>query len=224
MKKQLLALAALLSVSIPLAANAADFTDGHRLVIHPEDSYTYRYSENEWLDLKPLHQDLIPVTQNVAGVNTMFYIKNPNPEQEGRFLGVISEPEGKAVSFEVENPTEGEFYFTVPQTNQKAYVPQITERSVVVDTASLPKGTPVAFHIENAAGEQVATGYLINGEVMQEALSAGATDRQHAQWSQTLNQLIAANEYRPPVIADDEPPVRNRTPRSTAGKYVRGYW
>ncbi len=200
------------------AEGQSDIVSTNEHFIEIKDSYgevAYPYAGEGLLE------DLLPVRQSFDNTEVNFYLQNPRTLEAPELLPLIQNMNKADVSLRAVNPTDMPYYLSVPSQNKKLYVPLQSERTLTVDMSGIQSGELVPYYLMDIDGEKIAGGYILNGVIVKKA-HYSATQQQHAEWSNRLQQLILSNEYKAPYLPKKpEPryvePVVQEEP-------VRGYW
>jgi len=206
--------------SMAWAVSAADGTPNYdeQLVV-----INGRYSKDRFESYFPMEQVLFPIQQKVNGDLYEFYLKNPNPLESSEILPLIQPvKEGVDVTVRTVNTSQNAYFLVVPSQDLKVYVPIQSERAVNIDMDQIPSGKSVTYFIEDANGNKVAGGYILNGELVKSPFFS-ASNEQHTDWSSRIQTLITANEYKPPYFPP-KPEPKYYTPAPAEKRTVRGYW
>lgn len=179
---------------------------------------------------EPTAQTLVEIEQGgkftqmlVDSPQHLYYRENLTPLSTAVILPLVEENEaGMDISLRVQNDTSASYYVEIPSESRKVFVPLLEDRTVYFDLSSVAKGEAVPYYITNADGERLAGGYVYNGRIVMPDLVESASQSEYDQWGTRLQQLIAANEYRPPVLWVKEEP-KQHTATSDTG-VVRGFW
>ncbi len=209
------AVASVSTIALTSMANA-ESTDEQLVLING------RYSKDRFEDIFSAEQVLFPIKQKVNGNLYEFYLENPNPLKTSEILPLIQSADGVDVSVRAQNTSDQVYFLVIPSQSTKVYVPLQSERTVVVDMDKIPSGKSVTYFLEDMDGNKVAGGYILNGQLEKSAFYS-ASSQQHADWSQRIQTLITANEYKPPYFpAKPEPKYYKPAPKQKTT--VRGYW
>ncbi len=198
--------------------NGNDALSTNEHFIEIKDSYgevAYPYAGEGMLE------DLLPVRQTFGNNDVNFYLKNPRTLEAPDLLPLIQNMNEADVSLRATNPTKTPYFLSVPSQNQKLYVPIQSERTLTVDMSNVQEGQLVPYYLLDIQDEKIAGGYILNGVIIKKT-HYSASQQQHMEWSNKLQQLILSNEYKAPYLPKKpEPkysdPIIDETP-------VRGYW
>ncbi|MBX2861108.1 MAG: hypothetical protein KTR14_07725 [Vampirovibrio sp.] len=192
--------AAVIALSVPMVGQAEE-VDPWRIVFSDGKGLTRQSFENKDFKL------LVPAAGNL---------------EKEIAIPLIEQPTNEPFAILLENQTNKGYYMEVPNASETVYVAPFSDRRTPLNISSFPLNQTVPFYINNEGGERIATGSIVNGEIITPVYTS-ASQEQYAEWNRRLEQLIVSNRYVAPQLPQKPEPVYHRS-ASTKQAPVRGYW